>query len=69
VGYIFRVGVRVTVYVSHTRFGFHAATVGHGGVTRGALGRARLCQAVDGPKCSAANILADAVSGLEDASI
>lgn len=62
-----RVGIGVSVYASDTRFGFHATTVSHGGVTRFALGRARLGHIVHRFKCSAANILADAVDGLEDA--
>ena len=63
-----RVGVRVAVDASHTRFDFHAATVGHGGIM-GVPGRARPRHIVDGSKRSTANVLADAVSGFKDASI
>jgi hypothetical protein len=62
-----RVGIGVSVYASDARFGFHATTVSHGGVTRFALGRARLGHIVHRFKCSAAKILADAVDGLEGA--
>jgi len=61
-----RVGVGMTVDMSHTCFDLHATTVRHGSVMGSVPG---LCHVVDGCKRSTANILADTVSGLEDASI
>jgi hypothetical protein len=64
-----RVGVGDSVDMSDTNLDFRATTVDYGGVTGFALGCARLGHTVDGFKCFAAKILADAVGGLEDASM
>ena len=62
------VWVGVSVYVSHSRFYLHPTAFYHGGVVGRLLGRAGIFYVVDGPKGSAANILANAVNGLEDTS-
>lgn len=61
-----RVWVGISVYASHTPFDLHATLVRYGRVAGIALRRAGSGHVVDGSKCSAANVFADAVGGLED---
>ena len=63
------VWIGISVDMSHTRFRFHATTLREGGIMGCAFGHARPGHVVDSSERSTANILADAVSGLEDASM
>lgn len=68
-GAVGRVRVGIPVYMSHTRFCFHPATVCDGGVMGFALGWTGLGQVVDGSKSPAANVFADTMGSLEDTSV